>query len=140
MVGALYSLDDVNRAVGDTLCRLVVIRFGDSDDPICIHADAVLERAAHSLSNYVDIYTCERSSVEELVDVMRLDSPLNIMCFFNRRHIKIDCSSGDNDKINFLVDDSEMLVELFTLAYKAGVRGKGIIRSPFNIRELQGEP
>lgn len=139
MVNVLDSLDDVNRVVGDTLCRLVVIRFGDRDDPLCIHVDAVLERICPTLSKYVGIYTCERGSVRELVDVMKLDSPLNIMCFFNRRHIKIDCSSGDNDKINFLVDNSEMLIELFTLAYKAGVRGKEIIRSPFKIRELQGE-
>ncbi|ADM11120.1 Dim1-like protein [Encephalitozoon intestinalis ATCC 50506] len=139
MVSVLTSVDDVNKVVGDTSCRLVVIRFGDKEDPLCTHTDALLEKICPLLSNYVDIYVCERNSVKELEEVMRLDSPLNIMCFFNRRHIKIDCSSGDNDKINFLVENEEMLVEIFTLAYKAGVRGKGIIKSPFKVQELQGE-
>ncbi|CAD25156.1 D1B1-LIKE PROTEIN REQUIRED FOR MITOSIS ENTRY [Encephalitozoon cuniculi GB-M1] len=139
MINTLESLDAVNGAVGGTSCKLVVVRFGDRGDPLCIHMDGLLERICLALSNYVEIYVCERSSVRELVDPMGLDSPVNIMCFFNRRHIKIDCSSGDNDKINFFIENEEMLIELFTLAYKAGVKGKGIVRSPFKLRELQGE-
>lgn len=138
-IGVLGSLEDVNRAVGDTACKLVVIRFGDRDDPLCIHMDGVLESISLAVSAYVDIYFCERRSVGELVGVMGLDSPMNIMCFFNRRHVKIDCSSGDNSKIDFLVDDSQKLIELFTLAYTAGVRGKAFARSPFGLAELRGE-
>lgn len=135
---ALNSIGDVNRAVGEVSCKLVVIRFGDQDDPLCMHTDALLEKVSPILSNYVEIYTCERTCVRELVDVMDLDSSLNIMCFFNQRHIKIDCSSGDTSKINFLIEDEEVFIELFTLAYKAGIRNKGVVNSPFKFGRLEG--
>lgn len=134
---ALNSLKDVNKAVGYTSCKLVVIRFGDQEDPLCIDMDSVLHRISLALSNYAEIYTCERSCVKELVDIMELDSPVNVMCFFNRRHIKIDCSSGDINKINFFIGNDDMLTELFTLAYKTGVRNKGMVVSPFKLDELK---
>lgn len=130
----LSTLDDVNRVVGDTPCKLVVIRFGDQEDALCIHTDALLESISAAVSNFVDIYACER--LRELVDVMDLNSPVNIMCFFNRRHIKVDCGSGDVSKIAFLIDNEEMLVELLTLVYKAGVRNKGIVKSPFTFGDM----
>lgn len=138
MIGTLTSLSDVNRVVGKSSCRLIVIRFGDLEDPLCIHTDGLLERISSILSNYVEIYICERACVRELIDIMGLDFPINIMCFFNARHIRIDCSSGDTSKINFFIENEEMLIELFTLAYKAGIRNKGIVKSPFNLSDLNG--
>ena len=133
----LHSVDDVNIAIGSTMCKLVVIRFGDRDDPLCLYTDELLSKAYFSIRNYADVYTCERSDVKELVGVMGLSSALGIMCFFNKRHVKIDCSSGDNDKIDFAVGDEKVFVELFTLAYKAGVRNKRFVISPFSLDELK---
>ncbi|KAH9411970.1 mitosis protein DIM1 [Ordospora pajunii] len=133
----LRSLDDVNMAIESTACKLVVIRFGDGDDPLCMHTDELLTKAYFAVRNYVDVYTCERSDVKELVGAMGLDSALGIMCFFNKRHVKIDCSSGDNEKIDFAVGDEKIFIELFTLAYKAGVRNKRVVVSPFSLEELK---
>ena len=60
------------------------------------------------------------------------------MCFFNRRHIKIDCSSGNINKIDFFIENEVMLIELFTLAYKAGIRNKGVVNFPFKFDEPRG--
>jgi U5 snRNP protein, DIM1 family len=137
-IEALRSVGDVNRAVEGSPSKLVAVRFGDAGDPLCMHMDSLLEAIQHKVSNYVVIYTCELSSVRELIAPMGLDSPMNITCFYNFRHIKIDCSTGDNNKINFFIRTGDMLVDLLTLAYKAGVRNKGIAVSPLSFKELGG--
>jgi U5 snRNP protein, DIM1 family len=137
-IRSLRSAEEINRAIESSPSKLVVIRFGSAGDPLCLCMDSLLDRVEHRLSRYVLIYTCELSDIGELVPAMGLDSPMNIMCFYNLRHIKIDCSTGDNNKIDFLIGSEKMLIDLLTLAYRAGVKNKGVAVSPLNSRELGG--
>jgi DIM1 family U5 snRNP protein len=126
----LKTVSDVDSAISREDKKLVVIRFGDSRHPLCLYFDELLSRVSELVSNFVIIYSCENENVPQLRESFDLYDHVNIMCFYKSKHIKIDCSTGNNNKINFLIKTKEELVDLFTLAYKGGYKGKGLVVSP----------
>lgn len=132
----LNSITDINAVVGNTTGKLIVIRFGDAEDPLCMHTDQILERISEKMKNFVNFFVCERKKVKELINIMDLTTPMNIMCFYNAKHIKIDCSSGDNEKINFFIENENDFIKIFTEAYKAGVKNKGLATVRVNLENI----
>eukprot|EP00744_Colponema_vietnamica_P030050 GILI01046607.1.p1 GENE.GILI01046607.1~~GILI01046607.1.p1 ORF type:complete len:216 (-),score=43.82 GILI01046607.1:38-685(-) len=114
--------------------------FGLNEDEIkireehvrrCSQIDAVLVSVAPQVRKFCVVYAVDTEEVPEFDKLYELDDPdetFGIMFFYRNRHLKLDLSTGNNNKINFLVGASE-LIQIIDVAYKAGKEGKTTVNS-----------
>jgi len=95
--------------------------------------DAVLARVAPRVVKYCTVYAVDTQQVPEfnaLYDLDNEDDPFSLMFFFHNKHIKVDCRTGNNNKINFPIRDDQDLIAIIDAVFIAGKEGKGLAASP----------
>ncbi|KAF7684720.1 Spliceosomal protein DIB1 [Astathelohania contejeani] len=126
MLNNLSTEFDLQFTIKNEKNKLLAIRVGNPNHSSSLILDSLLLECLRPLSRYVSIYTYNKPFITDISD-----EPLNgIICFYNGKHIKIDCSTGNNNTIDFVLNDKKELIDLLTLAYKGGVKGKGLVVSP----------
>lgn len=97
----------------------------------CAQMDAILVEFAQLARKYCVVYAVDTEEVPEFDRLYDLDDPdetFAIMFFYQNRHIKVDLSTGNNNKVNFLVTLDE-LIQIADVAYKGGKEGKTVLVS-----------
>lgn len=110
--------------------RLVVIRFGRDHDPECMIMDEVLYSIADKVRNFAVIYLCDIDEVPAFNDIYELYDPMAIMFFYRNKHMLCDFGTGNNNKINWVLDDKEELIDILEVVYRGARKGKGLVISP----------
>lgn len=59
-----------------------------------------------------------------------LYDPVTVMFFFRKKHIQVDLGTGNNNKINFVINSKEELIAIIEKVYQGARRGRGIVISP----------
>ena len=119
----------VDQAILNEQSRLVVIRWGLEDTIECKLQDQILFQIAEKCKNFVAIYAVEIDKVTDFNQMYQLDSPSTLMFFFRNQHIQVDTGTGNNNTLNFLLDDKQELIDLFEVIYRGVVKGKDLIIS-----------
>jgi len=52
------------------------------------------------------------------------------MFFFRNKHIMIDLGTGNNNKINFLINDKQEMIDIIETVYRGARKGRGLVVSP----------
>lgn len=132
---------DVDRNIVLEQEKLMLVRFSkfendaesNYDHHIAVQLlDEMLANVAKRVRNYCVVYAVDTKAVTEFDTLYELhdpDDPYAIMFFFQNRHIKVDCGTGNNNRINFPIDEDD-LINIIDVAYKQGRMGKDIGRSP----------
>lgn len=60
----------------------------------------------------------------ELVD------DVTIMIFYRNKHMMIDLGTGNNNKINWALEDKQELLDILEVVWKGAKKGKGLVISP----------
>ena len=111
--------------------RVVVIRFGDDANHICMEMDEHLYALAEEVRNFAVVYLVDTDEVPDFNDLYELhEDQCTIMFFFHGKHIKVDCGTGENNKINFLIHEKEEIIDIIEEVYRGAVKGKGLVISP----------
>uniref|UniRef100_A0A8C5V1W7 Thioredoxin-like protein n=1 Tax=Microcebus murinus TaxID=30608 RepID=A0A8C5V1W7_MICMU len=105
MLPHLHSGRQVDQAILSEEDRVVVIRFGHDWDP-----------------------TCENGRVPDFNKMNELYDPCTVMLFFRNRHIMIDVGTGNNNRINWAVEDKQ--VGIIETVYRGARKGRGLVVSP----------
>ncbi|CAG8497189.1 7116_t:CDS:2 [Ambispora gerdemannii] len=105
----------VDQAILSEEDRVVVIRFGHDWDPTCMKMDETLYGIAEKVKNF---------AMYELYD------PCTIMFFFRNKHIMIDLGTGNNNKINWALEDKQELIDIIETVYRGARKGRGLVVSP----------
>lgn len=92
--------------------RVVVIRFGHDWDPICMQMDEILYSIAEKVKNFAVIYLVDITEVPDFNKMYELYDPCTTMFFFRNKHIMIDLGTGNNNKINWALDDKQEMIDL----------------------------
>ncbi|TKC52567.1 hypothetical protein EI555_018267 [Monodon monoceros] len=98
--------------------RVVVIRFGHDWDPACMKMDEVL-------------YSTPEKKRQIMGDLPHLAaSPVWIPQL--NKHIVIDLGTGNNNKINWAMEDKQEMIDIIETAYGGGGarEGRGLVVSP----------
>lgn len=53
-----------------------------------------------------------------------------IMFFYRNRHMMIDLGTGNNNKIDWCLDDKQELIDIIETIYKGARKGRGLVISP----------
>ena len=110
--------------------RLVVIRFGRDWDAQCMAQDEVLYKIADRVKNFAVIYLVDQDEVPDFNTMYELWDPYCVMFFFRNKHMMIDLGTGNNNKVNFLIEDKQEMIDIVETVYKGAKKGRGLVVSP----------
>ncbi|KAG8215643.1 SNF2 family DNA-dependent ATPase [Butyriboletus roseoflavus] len=122
----------VDEAIKSEEDRVVVIRFGHDWDAQCMTMDETLYSVAEKVQNFAVIYlvdiTC--SAGFQQVQMYELYDPCTVMFFYRNKHIMIDLGTGNNNKINWAMDNKQELIDIIETVYRGASKGRGLVVSP----------
>lgn len=77
-----------------------------------------------SWSKFLFNYECIPFYRYELYD------PCTVMFFFRNKHIMIDLGTGNNNKINWPLEDKQEMIDIVETVYRGARKGRGLVVSP----------
>ena len=107
-----------------------VIRFGHDWDPACMKMDEGLYCIAEKVKNFAVIYLVDITAVPDFNKMYELYDPCTVMFFFRNKHIMIDLGTGNNNKINWPLEDKQEMVDIIETVYRGARKGRGLVVSP----------
>ena len=110
--------------------RLVVIRFGSDGDETCMLMDEVLAKTADRMKNWCVIYLVDIAEVPDFNGMYELYDPCTVMFFFRNKHIMVDLGTGNNNKINWALTDTQEFVDVCEVVFRGARKGRGLVVSP----------
>ena len=140
----------VDQAIMSEEERLVIIRFGRDWDPECMRQDEVLYRMrpfsgifwskltvpgiADRVKNFAVIYVCDLDQVPDFKQMYELYDPVTLMFFFRNKHMMCDFGTGNNNKLNWVLEDKQELIDIIETIYRGAKKGRGLVVSPKGMR------
>lgn len=121
---------EVDQAILSEEKRLVIIRFGHDWDPQCMLMDEILYKVADLIRNIAVIYLVDITKVPDFNTMYELYDPVTVMFFFRNKHMMIDLGTGNNNKINWAMNNKQEFIDIVETIYKGARKGKGLVISP----------
>lgn len=120
----------VDQAILSEEDRIVLIRFGHDWHPDCMLMDEILYSIADRVATWCVIYVVDITQTPDFNVMYELVDPCTLMFFWRNRHVQIDCGTGNNNKINWVLEDKQELLDILEVVYKGAMKGKGLVVSP----------
>ncbi|KAI9531876.1 Thioredoxin-like 4A [Dissostichus eleginoides] len=130
MLPHLHNGWQVDQAILSEEDRVLVIRFGHDWDPTCMKMDEVLYSIAEKVKNFAVIYLVDITEVPDFNKMYELYDPCTVMFFFRNKHIMIDLGTGNNNKINWTMEDKQEMIDIVETVYRGARKGRGLVVSP----------
>lgn len=137
MLGHLHNGWQVDQAILSEEDRVVVIRFGHDWDPTCMKMDEVLYSIAEKVKNFAVIYLVDITEVPDFNKMYELYDPCTVMFFFRNKHIMIDLGTGNNNKINWPLEDKQEMIDIIETVYRGARKGRVKIMEKLNSLTFQ---
>lgn len=99
-------------------------------DPTCMKMDEVLYSIADKVNNFAVIYLVDITEVPDFNKMYELYDPCTVMFFFRNKHIMIDLGTGNNNKINWALEDKQEMIDIVETVYRGARKGRGLVISP----------
>ena len=87
---SLGTKKDIDRAIKTTKEKVLVLRFGIDNDPVCIQQDDILSKCEEKLSNMAKIYTVSADKNPIYTKYFDITLVPATIFFFNGRHMRVD--------------------------------------------------
>lgn len=120
----------VDQAIQSEEDRVVIIRFGHDWDRTCMIMDEILLSISEKVSNFAVIYVVDITETPDFNKMYELYDPCTVMFFFRNKHIMVDLGTGNNNKINWALDNADELIMIIETVYKGARKGRGLVVSP----------
>ncbi|KAK0520129.1 U4/U6-U5 snRNP complex subunit dib1 [Tilletia horrida] len=120
----------VDQAILSEEEKVVVIRFGHDWDPTCMRMDETLYGVQEALRNYATIYVVDITQVPDFNKMYELYDDCAVMFFYRNKHIMVDLGTGNNNKINWAIEDKQEFIDIVETVYRGASRGRGLVVSP----------
>ncbi|KAJ1963094.1 U4/U6-U5 snRNP complex subunit dib1 [Dipsacomyces acuminosporus] len=120
----------VDQAILSEEDRVVIMRFGHDWDEQCMVMDETLYHVADKLKNFAVIYLVDTTEVPDFNTMYELYDPCTLMFFYRNKHMMIDLGTGNNNKINWPIEDEQELIDLAEVVFRGARKGKGLVVSP----------
>ena len=130
MLSHLINGWEVDQAILSEEDRVVIIRFGHDYDPQCMQMDEVLYKIAEEVKNFAVIYLVDITKVPDFNTMYELYDPCTTMFFYRNKHMMIDLGTGNNNKINWAMNNKQETIDIVETVYKGARKGTGLVISP----------
>ncbi|KAJ2546182.1 U4/U6-U5 snRNP complex subunit dib1 [Coemansia sp. RSA 1933] len=98
--------------------RVVMMRFGHDWDSQCMIMDETLYEVAEKVKNFAVIYLVDTTEVPDFNTMYELYDPCTIMFFYRNKHIMIDLGTGNNNKVNWAIEDPQELIDMIEVVFR----------------------
>ncbi len=123
----LHSAWELDQAIALEESRLVVVRFGTDWDPKCMRMDEMLAKIEYDVSNFAVIYLVDITEVKDFVQLYELYDPLTVMFFHRKKRMMIDLGTGNNNKITWVLENKQELIDIIETVFRGARKGKGLV-------------
>jgi len=120
----------VDQAILSEEDRVVVIRFGHDWEPSCMRMDETLFKVQHLVKNFAVLYVVDTTETPDFNTMYELYDSVTLMFFFRNKHIMIDLGTGNNNKINWPIEEPQELIDIIETVYRGARKGRGLVISP----------
>ncbi|OAY71723.1 Thioredoxin-like protein 4B [Ananas comosus] len=123
---------EVDTLIRDTLDKVLVLRFGRSDDPNCLHLDDILSKSSREISNFATVALVDIDAEEIQVYVNYFDITYlpSTVFFFNAHHMKMDSGTADHTKWIGSFHRKQDFIDVVEAIYRGAMKGKLIVSCP----------
>jgi hypothetical protein len=59
-----------------------------------------------------------------------LYDPMTLMFFWRNKHMMCDFGTGNNNKLNWVLEDKQELIDILETIYRGAKKGRGLVVSP----------
>ena len=102
------------------------MRFSFLSGLVLTHISEIAER----VRNFAVIYVCDLDQVPDFKQMYELYDPMTIMFFFRNKHMMCDFGTGNNNKLNWVLEDKQELIDIIETIYRGAKKGRGLVVSP----------
>ncbi|KAJ3378094.1 Thioredoxin-like 4A [Entophlyctis sp. JEL0112] len=120
----------VDQAILSEEDRVVVIRFGHDWDSQCMIMDELLYSIVEKVKNFAVIYLVDITDVPDFNKMYELYDPCTVMFFYRNKHIMVDLGTGNNNKINWAMEDKQEMIDIIETVFQGARKGRGLVISP----------
>lgn len=92
----------------------------------------MLFNIAERVRNFVAIYVCDIDEVPDFNEMYELYDNMCVMFFYRNRHIMCDFGTGNNNKLDFAIENPQDLIDVLETVFRGARKGKGIVVSPID--------
>ncbi|XP_070254135.1 thioredoxin-like protein 4B isoform X2 [Myotis yumanensis] len=89
----LTSKKEVDEAIKSTAEKVLVLRFGRDEDPVCLQLDDILSKTSSDLSKMAAIYLVDVDQTPVYTHYFDISYIPSTVFFFNGQHMKVDYGS-----------------------------------------------
>ncbi|XP_070307172.1 thioredoxin-like protein 4B isoform X1 [Odocoileus virginianus] len=86
----LSSKKAVDQAIKSTAEKVLVLRFGRDNDPVCLQLDDILSKTSSDLSKMATIYLVDVDQTPVYTHYFDISYIPSTVFFFNGQHMKVD--------------------------------------------------
>eukprot|EP00350_Pseudokeronopsis_sp_OXSARD2_P000685 CAMPEP_0170541216 /NCGR_PEP_ID=MMETSP0211-20121228/1008_1 /TAXON_ID=311385 /ORGANISM="Pseudokeronopsis sp., Strain OXSARD2" /LENGTH=102 /DNA_ID=CAMNT_0010843863 /DNA_START=121 /DNA_END=426 /DNA_ORIENTATION=+ len=94
--------------------------------------DETLYKIAEQVQNFAVVYLVDIKQVPDFNTMYELYDPCTVMFFFRNRHIMVDFGTGNNNKMNWALEDKQSTIDIIETVYRGARKGKGLVVSPID--------
>ena len=94
------------------------------------HMLTALLGIADKVKNFAVVYLCDIDQVPDFNKMYELYDPVTVMFFFRNKHMMCDFGTGNNNKMNWVLEDKQELIDIIETIYKGAKKGRGLVVSP----------
>lgn len=85
---------------------------------------------ADRVKNFAVLYVCDLDQVPDFKQMYELYDPVTLMFFFRNKHMMCDFGTGNNNKLNWVLEDKQELIDIIETIYRGAKKGRGLVVSP----------
>lgn len=82
------------------------------------------------MRNFAVIYMCDIDEVPDFNSMYELYDPCTILFFWRNKHMLCDFGTGNNNKLNWVLEDKQELIDIIETIYRGAKKGRGLVVSP----------
>lgn len=132
----LTSKKEVDQAIKSTAEKVLVLRFGRDEDPVCLQLDDILSKTSSDLSKMAAIYLVDVDQTPVYTHYFDISYIPSTVFFFNGQHMKVDYGSPDHTKFVGSFKTKQDFIDLIEVIYRGAMRGKLIVHSPIDPKNI----
>lgn len=91
-----------------------------------LHSVGIADR----VKNFAVLYVCDLDQVPDFKQMYELYDPVTLMFFFRNKHMMCDFGTGNNNKLNWVLEDKQELIDIIETIYRGAKKGRGLVVSP----------
>ncbi|KAL3647657.1 Thioredoxin-like protein 4B [Castilleja foliolosa] len=133
LLPTLTEKREVDSLIRDTIDKVLVLRFGRSNDAVSLQLDDILYKSARDVSRFATVALADVDSEEIQVYVKYFDITFipSTVFFFNAHHMKMDSGlSADHTKWIGTFQSKQDFIDVVEAIYRGAMKGKLIVNCP----------